>query len=186
MSKNVKSLLRKEIINRLDGVQDLAVVSVVGVDGVTNNRLRGELDQKGIRLLVVKNAMARQALAELKLEKAGELLTGPSALAFGGESVVDVVRELMDKAKAIPQLQVRGALMEGETFGPERVEELSKYPTRIEALGRLSAIATAPGSKLVGAVMGPGSVIAGLLKAIEEKAAPSGESAEGAAAPTEA
>jgi len=169
MSKPVKNLLRKEIAKRLDGVRDVAVVSVVGIDGNTNNRLRGELLDKGIRVMVVKNAMARQAFEDLGLGEAAGLLDGPCAVAYGGDSVVDMVREIMDRAKGIPELQVVGAYMEGEVFGPERVDELSKYPTRTEALGNLSRAATSPGAKLAGALIGPGGVIAGILKTLEER-----------------
>ncbi len=169
MSKPIKNLIRKELARQLEGVSEVAVVSVMGVDGNTNNSLRGELAEKGIRVMVVKNAMARKAFEDIGIAEAGALLEGPCALAYGGESVVDVVRELVDRAKTIPGLEVKGALMEGELFGSDRIEELSKYPTRSEALGRVSSIALAPGATLVGAVLGPGSVIAGLLKAIEEK-----------------
>ncbi len=169
MSKPVKSLLRKEMTRRLEGVKDLAIVGVVGVDGNTNNTLRGELLEKGIHVVVVKNAMARQAFEDLGIGDASVLLDGPCAVAFGGESVVDVVREILSRHKAIPQLVVKGAYMEGEIFGAERVEELSKYPTRSEALGNISGAAMSPGAKLLGAITGPGAVLAGLLKAIEEK-----------------
>jgi large subunit ribosomal protein L10 len=169
MSKTIKKLLREEVTRRLEGVKDLAVVGVVGIDGVTNNRMRGELQKKGIDVMVVKNAMARQAFAELGLKGADDLLDGPCALAFGGESLVDLVREMFDRTRTVPKLVVKGAYMEGEVFGPDRIEALSKYPTRIEALGRLSSIVMSPGAKLVGAVVGPGAILAGILKTIQEK-----------------
>jgi large subunit ribosomal protein L10 len=170
MSKPVKEMLRREIVRRLKEVQDLAVVSVTGIGGVANNKLRGDLRGAGIRVMIVRNALARQAFDELGLAKAASLLDGPCALAYGGESVVDMVRLMMDKAKTVPQLKVKGALMDGEVFGPERVDELSKYPTRPEALGRLAAVLLSPGGKLVSAAMGPGRIIGSILKAIEEKA----------------
>ncbi len=169
MSKPVKKLMEREIGSRLDGVQDLAVVSVVGVDGVTNNNFRGELLEKGIKVMVVKNAMAKRAFAQVGLADAADLLEGPCALAFGGESVVAVVREFLDRKKEIPALEVKGAYMEGEVFGPDRVVELSKYPTLSEALGNLSRAVTSPGSNLAGAVVGPGGIIASIVKTIEEK-----------------
>ena len=169
MSKPVKSLLRREIARRLEGVKDLAVVSVVGIDGHTSNRLRGDLLDEGIRVVVVKNAMAKQAFKDVGLADAVAMLDGPCALAYGGESVVDVVRRMVEYGKEIPQLKVTGAYMEGEVFGPERVQRLSTYPTRGEALGNLSCAATTPGGKLIGAITGPGAVIAGLLKTIGER-----------------
>lgn len=185
MSKAVKNLLRNEVVKRLEGVKELAVVGVVGIDGVTTNKLRGELLQKGIRVIVVKNAMARQAFKELGMEDAVGLLDGACALAYGGESLVDVVRAMFDKAKTVQKLTLKGAFMEGEVFGAERMEALSKYPTRIEALGTISRIATTPGAKLVGAVVGPGSVLAGILKTIQEKQEKAGGAASADTAPSE-
>jgi len=169
MSKPVKNLIRKEIARRLEGVGDLAVVSVVGIDGNTTNALRGELLAKNIRVTVVKNSMARQAFADMGMAEMSDLLEGPCALAYGGESVVDVVREIFEKAKDIPALQVKGACLEGDLFGPDRVDELSKYPTRSEALGRLSRAVTSPGANLAAAAIGPSAVLAGILKSLSEK-----------------
>ena len=168
MSKPVKNLIRKELARRLEGVNDLAVVSVVGIDGNTTNALRGELLAKDIRVVVVKNAMARQAFEDMGMAAVSELLEGPCALAYGGESVVDVVREIFNRARDIPALHVKGACMEGELFGPDRVAELSKYPTRSEAIGRLSRAATSPGANLVAAAIGPSAVLAGILKKLSE------------------
>lgn len=169
MSKPVKNLVRKEIAKRLDGVQDVAVVSVTGIDGNTNNRLRGALLEKGIRVMVVKNAMARQAFEDMGIAPAGALLDGPCAVAYGGESVVDMVREVLDRARDIPELQVKGAYMDGEVYGLDRVKELSKYPTRTEAMGNLAWAATSPGARLAGALIGPGGLIAGILKTLGEQ-----------------
>ncbi|MFW6154535.1 MAG: 50S ribosomal protein L10 [Planctomycetota bacterium] len=179
MSKPVKSLLRKEFGRRLEGVTDMAVVSVIGIDGNTNNRLRGELLDKGIHVMVVKNAMARQAFNDLGIGAVGELLDGPCAVAYGADSVVDVVREIVGRAREIPELSVKGAYMDGELYaGPERVEQLSKFPTRGEALGKLAGAARGPGAKIAGALIGPGGVIAGVLKALEERGETAGQAAE--------
>ena len=170
MSKPVKALLRKELIRRLEGVDSLAVVSLEGVDGQANNRLRGELRGKDVRVTVVKNSIARQALKEVGLEAVCGLMAGPCALAVGGDSVVELVRDLLAVAKEIPAVRLRGALMEGEAFGPERMVELSRYPTREEAVANVAMLARSPGSRLCGAVLGPGGRIAGILKTIEERA----------------
>jgi large subunit ribosomal protein L10 len=169
MSKPVKALLRKELVRRLSGVESLAVLSLVGVDGVTNNRLRQQLRAKEIRLTVVKNAIARQAFQEVGLQHACDLLDGPCALATGGASVVEIVREVMSFAREAPALMVRGALMEGRVFGPERVDELSRYPTREEAVADVAGLALAPGRRLAAALLAPGGRIAGAVKTLADR-----------------
>ena len=90
MSKPVKALLRKELVRRLTGVDSLAVLSLVGIDGVTNNRLRQELLAKDVRVTVVKNSIARQAFKEkikdmqfIKEFKENSTLTEEDALELG-------------------------------------------------------------------------------------------------------
>jgi large subunit ribosomal protein L10 len=181
MSKPVKTLLKNELVGRLKGVDSLAVLSMMGINGPASNQVRSRLRSKGIRVTVVRNATARQAFKEVGLERASELIEGPSALALGGESVVAVVRELLETVKEVPALRLCGALMEGEVFSADRMLELSKYPTRPEAIAHAAGLALAPGARLAAALLAPGSAIAGVLKTIEEKgrqAQEKGEQAE--------
>ena len=169
MSKPVKALLRKELARRLEGAESLVVFSLSGVDGTANNELRRHLRGKDIEVTVVKNAIARQALEDVGMSPASVLLEGPSALAMGGEGAVETVRELLEARRKLPTLTVRGAVLEGEVFGPDRVDELSRYPTREEALGNIVMLARSPGARVGGALLGPGGRIGGALKAFEER-----------------
>ncbi len=168
MSKPVKQLIRKDLISRLHGTDSLAVVGFTGVDANDTNRIRGRLIEKEMRMTVVKNSIARQAFSQLGIEPASDLLDGPCALVYGGESVVNVVRELLDIGREVDNFTVKGALLEGQPFGPDRVEELSNFPTRDEALGRVVSCILSGGSKLSAAMLGPGSALASILKQIEE------------------
>ncbi len=189
MSKPVKEMIRKELARRFEGLTSLAVVDFTGIDAVTTNRIRARLLEKDIRVTVVKNSLARRAFKEIGLDAASGLLDGPSAIAYGGESVVDVVRELLDISKDAPPLTVKAALLEGDVFGPDRIDELSKYPNRDEALGRVAQCVLAGGGNLVAAMLGSGARIAGVLKTIEDRegqAEPDAEPTEPAAeAPAE-
>jgi hypothetical protein len=53
--------------------------------------------------------------------------------------------------------------------GKAGVTELSKFPTREEAIGQNVTLIVSPGRKLVAQIKGPGSNVAGLVKAIETK-----------------
>ncbi len=183
MSKPVKEMMRKNLAGRFAGLDSLAVVDFTRVDATATHQIRGRLADKSIRVMVVKNSIARQAFREAGLEHAGGLLKGPCAIAFGEDSetvgVVTVVRELLDIHKEQPNLTVKAAVLEGEVFGADRVEELSKFPTREEAIGKVVGALTSCGSRLSAAMLGPGAAIGGILKSIEEKSG--GDSAEEAA-----
>jgi ribosomal protein L10 len=176
MSKPVKELLRKELAKRLEGVTSMAMVGFSGVDAVTTNALRGRLMKKNIHMAVVKNSVARSVFKSVGMEKAAELLEGPCAIAYGADSVVTVVRELLEARKDAPNLVVKAAYMEGVSFGTGEIEGLSKYPNREEAVARVVMAALWPGKKLAGCLIAPGAKLASILKAIEEKQGP----AEGA------
>jgi ribosomal protein L10 len=172
MSKPVKEMMRKNLARRFEGLESLAVVGFSGVDATSTNQIRGRLADKSIHMMVVKNSVARQAFRDAGLEYAVSILDGPCAIAFGEDAesagVVTVVRELLDIHKEQPNLTVKAALLEGEVFGADRVEELSNFPTREEAIGKVVAAATGAGSKLVGALCGPGGALAGVVKTIQD------------------
>lgn len=169
MSKPVKQLIQREYVRRFEGIESAAVLDITGIDANTNTDIRARLREKEIRISVVRNSLVRKAFGELGLPDVCELIDGPCAIAYGADSVVTVVRELLDIRKETKQLDVKGAVMEGNVFGPERIEELSKYPTREEAIADVVGCLLSAGGNLAGALMGPGGQLAGCLKAIEEK-----------------
>lgn len=170
MSKAVKELLMRDYEALLGDVEEALVISVRGVASGPTNRLRLGLAKKNIKITVVRNSLARKALTGTKLAGLTDLLEGPSALAYGAESVVDVARELVDWAKKTENLELKGAILDGEVFtGKAGVEALSRYPTREEAIGKLVTLVLSPAQRLVGQAKGPGSRLAGVLKTIEEK-----------------
>jgi large subunit ribosomal protein L10 len=188
MSKPVKELVRKELMKRLEGVSSLAVIGFTGLDAIATHGIRSNLVKKDIHVTVVKNALAKQAFKELGLTSASELLEGPCAIAYGSDSVVSVVRALIELGKDAKALTIKGAVMEGAIFRQAEIDALSKYPTRDEAIANLVAAVLSPGRKLAAALLAPGSKLASILKTIEEKApkAPEAPVAEAPAAAPEA
>ena len=178
MSKPVKELVRKELVKRFAEVESLVIAGFTGLDAVATNQIRGRLRGKGITVTVVKNSLARQAFREVGIAQVGDVLDGPCAVVCGGDGVVDVVRELMDIGKESPALTVKAALLDGEVFGSDRVEELSKYPTRDEAIAGVVACMLAPAGKIAACLLGPGGKIVGILKTIEENQGGSESDAE--------
>ncbi|RPI63386.1 MAG: 50S ribosomal protein L10, partial [Planctomycetaceae bacterium] len=169
MSKPIKDLIKKELVKRMDGVTSVAVVGFSGIDAVTTRMIRGRLREKQIKLTVVKNSVARNAFKSLGLEGAASLLEGPCALAYGADSVVTVVRELLAIVKDAPKLTVKAALLDGDVFGTEKIEELSKFPTRPEAIGRVVSSILSPAKVIAGCIITPAGKLASILKTIEDK-----------------
>ena len=170
MSKTVKKFLMRDYMERLEGVENAVVVSIRGIPANENNQLRTTLAKKDISVMVVRNSLAKSAFDGHALENLAPVFEGPSALAFGGETVIDVAREMVDWAKKVENLELKGAILDGELYaGEEGVKELSKFPTRDEALANAVTLILSPGRKLMGAVEGPGSKLLAVVDAIKTK-----------------
>ncbi len=170
MSKAVKKFMMRDYSDRLGDVEDALLISIRGIEANENNRMRLGLLEKDIRITVIRNNLAKHTFGESKLSNLGPLLEGPSALAYGAESVVDVARELVKWAKEVENLELKGAVLDGELYeGEAGVERLSKFPTRDEAIADAVTLILSPGRKLMGSIKGPGGRLMGIVKAIEEK-----------------
>jgi large subunit ribosomal protein L10 len=171
MSKKVKGLMQDELASRLKDVEAVAVISPRGINAIKTNQIRRKLHERGLRMAVVKNTLVRRAVAGTKLSGFDKLLDGPSAVIWGKASIATIARLLVDEKKKDETIELRGVFFDGEVYvGDKGVEQVSKLPTREEAVGIIIAAALAPGRKLAGAIKGQGGIVAALIKAVEEKA----------------
>jgi large subunit ribosomal protein L10 len=170
MSKPVKELIMRDYQSRFEDLEGALVVDIRGIDANTNNEMRVGLAEQDIRITVIKNTLARKAIAGSKLEALESVLEGPSALAYGGSSVVDVARQIVEWAKKVNELDLKGAVLDGELFeGDAGVKRLSKFPTREEAQARVVQLVLSPAGKVVGAATSPGAKLLGIVKEIGER-----------------
>lgn len=174
MSKAIKNIIMRDYKSRVsmgtDQPKDAVLISIRGVKAVDTTKLRGTLAKKNIRITVIRNSLARKAFEGSSLAALTDVLSGASALAYGSESVVEVARALTSSIAKFPALELKGAVLDGTLFkGKAGVEELSKFPTKDEAIAQAVTLVVSPGRKILGQVKGPGSTVAGIIKAIEGK-----------------
>src|SRR4051812_44200235 len=182
MSKQVKDLITKELTTRLKELEGVAVINPRGIDAVKNHGIRRRLREKGLRMTVVKNTLARRAVEGGKLQGFDKLLDGPSAVIYGEASIAEIARQLMNEKKLDEKLELRGVFFDGEAFvGDKGVERVSKLPTRKEAIANVLSAILGPGRTLAAALKGPGGTLGAVLKTIENNAKDKGDAAPAAA-----
>ena len=177
MSKYVKDLITRELSDRFKDVDGVAVINPRGINANKNNAIRRTLHGKQLKMTVVRNTLARRAVPDgSKLKGFDKLLDGPSAVVYGKQSIATIARTLLDLKKADDTLELRGVFFDGEVYADKAgVEQVSKLPTREEAIGQLVALILSPGRNLAAALLGPGGKLASILKTIEEKAPKGGD-----------
>ncbi len=182
MSKQLKTYIVDELVKRYGDRDSALVVRIIGLNAVANNNLRRRLHAKGIELHVVKNTLARVALKGKPLEPLAKGLEGPSALVCGGESVIDVAKEVVaaSREREFAKMELEFGVIEGD---PELipVTRIAEMKGRREMHADVLGCVIGPARKLVGCMGGPAGRIAGCLKAIVAKAE-GGEGAEAAEA----
>jgi len=169
MSKRIKNLIATELQKRLTGADSVVIVDYSGVSANDTNKLRSGLRKKNVKMTVIANAQGRRALEKVGLKAGGDILLGTNALVYGGESVVDAVKELLEQTKEIAKLKIKGSVVEGQLLDKPATEALAKLPGRRELHSQISTLAISPGRKLAAQIVGPGRNVAGLVKAVIEK-----------------
>ncbi|MDM8009229.1 MAG: 50S ribosomal protein L10 [Phycisphaerae bacterium] len=168
MGKPTKDLITREYTGRYAELADACAVSVIGLDAISTNKLRGELRSRRISLHVVKNSLARRALAGGPLAPLAGSLDGPCALVVGGESIIDVAKALVELKKKYPGIELKKGILDGDPDLLD-VERLSQMKNRGDLLSDVAMLIASPGRQLAGCIGGPGGRLAGCFKAIADK-----------------
>src|SRR5262245_17360785 len=186
MSKYVKQLLTAHLQKQWQGVEAALLVNVSGMNPNASMKLRRELRQKNMQLVMVKNSLARLATTGTPLERAFQELKAPTAVVWGGEDIVSLAKEVVRLAKveAYAPFAPLGGIMEGEALSGDDVIGVSKWPSRKEQLSMLVGQILAPGANLSSQLLGPGRKLASQVKRKSEGAEEAPADA-GAAAPAE-
>lgn len=170
MSKQVKKFLSDDLRKSIGSATDVVVVSVEGIDGIQNNLMRLALRKKNIHVQVVKNSLAKRLFGEIGLEPVNQFLEGPSAVAWGSPSIVELSKEINDWANKVKKLKIKGGTTSGQPLSSEQVTALAKLPSREALLGRVVSLAMSPAARLVSQMNSPAGRLAGQLKTKAEGA----------------
>ena len=110
--------------------------------------LRKEARNNGVYLRVVKNTLAKRAVADTDFECMTEGFTGPLVLAFSQEDPGAAARVIHDFAKDHDDMIIRMVSISGRLLDPSEIKTLAKMPTYEQAISILMATMKAPVQKL--------------------------------------
>jgi len=109
--------------------------------------LRIKARESGVYLRVVKNSLARRAMADTEFACMSDGMTGPLMLAFSVEDPGSAARILRDYAKENKKLIIKLAAVGGQLIDPSDIGRLANLPTRDEAIAQLMSVMKAPFDK---------------------------------------
>ena len=111
--------------------------------------LRKTARETGVYLRVVKNTLARRAIAGTEFECMQSGLVGPLLLAFSMEDPGCAARLISGFAKTHNKLITKVVAIGGQAYGSSELDRLAKLPTRDQGIAMLMSVMKAPVSKLV-------------------------------------
>lgn len=118
----------------------------LGVEAITG--LRKQARQSGVYLRVLKNTLARRAVAGTPFEGLADKLVGP--LIYGiSTDPVSCAKVLADFAKSNDKLLLKAGAMPNFVMDANAVKALASMPSREELLARLLGTMQAPIAKFV-------------------------------------
>jgi len=137
---------------------------------------------------VVKNTLTKIAATEAGVaDQIGDLLTGPSAIAFVNGDVVEAAKGLREFARANPALEVKGGIIDGRSMTPAEINRLADLESRDVLLAMLAGAmkaSMAGAAAVMAALPTQMARLAGALEAKRAAEAPADEAPPAAEAPT--
>ena len=121
---------------------------------------------------VVKNTLTKIAATEAGVaDQLGDLLTGPSAIAFVEGDVVEAAKGLRDFAKANPALEIKGGIIDGKSMTPSEIGRLADLESRDVLLAMLAGAMKASMARAAATMAALPTQMARLAAALEAKRA---------------
>lgn len=144
-----KKAIIAEVNEVASGALSVVLADYHGVEANEMTNLRRQARDGGVYLRVVRNTLAKRAVDGTEFECIGEVLTGPTILAFSLEDPGAAARLLKDFAKEQKEFEIKALAVGGELLGADQIDRLAKMPTRDQALAMLAGVIQAPITKLV-------------------------------------
>lgn len=137
-----------EISAKVANAQSIVLAEYRGLEVGDMTVLRAKARSSGVYLRVLKNTLARRAVAGTPFESLAEHMVGPLAYGISADAVA-AAKVLNDFAKANEKFVIKAGAMPGQVMTPKQVATLATMPSREELLAKLMGTMQAPATKFV-------------------------------------
>jgi large subunit ribosomal protein L10 len=164
---------KKALVAEVSAVasQALSVVAAeyrgLTVSQMTDLRLKAR--SAGVYVRVVKNTLARKAVAGTSFECLGPVLKGPLVLAFSKDDPGAAARVVKAFAKDNDKLIARALSLGGQLLAGSELDKVASLPSREQALSQLMGVMKAPIQKLVATLAAAPSKLVRTLAAVRDQ-----------------
>lgn len=143
-----KQAIVRDVHEAADGALAAAAADYRGMTVAEMTAMRATARQRGVWLRVVRNTLARQAVAGTKHEPLQEVFAGPTLLALANDDPGAAARLIKDCAAQYHALEVKGLSVGAGFLAASELNRVAQLPTMDEARAQLMAVLLAPVGKL--------------------------------------
>jgi len=165
----------KELKKLFEDADSFFVTDYQGLNVADITVLRKNFRENNIKFLVAKNTLFRRAAAEAEVEGVEEFLTGPTAIAFGGDDPVTTAKIIQESYKVHKLPRVKVFVVDDTQYDAEDLKRFAELPTREVLLSQVIASVEAPLTELVGTIDGFFRKLIGTIDALADKRKNAGE-----------
>ncbi len=164
-----KKALVAEVAEVAAKAQSVVAAEYRGLTVGQMTELRSKARKSGVYMRVVKNTLARKALAGTAFESVGPKLKGPLVLAFSKDDPGAAARVVKDFAKLNEKLVATLVSLGGQVLPGAQLEKVASLPTREQALSMLLGVMKAPIQKFVRTLAEPPAMLARTVAAVRDQ-----------------
>lgn len=155
----------EELRDKLTRAKAAVFADFRGITVAKMNELRNRLRAEQVEFRVIKNTLARRAVADTPLAEATVFFEGPTSVALSFDDVVAPAKVLAGYAKEEKSFELKGGLLEGKALDVEAVRRLADLPSREVLQAQLLSGLQTSSVQLLGVFEGIGRSLLGTLLA---------------------
>jgi len=146
LNRSEKQAVIDEVTGLAAKAQTLVLAEYRGITVADMTRLRSQARDKGVTLSVLKNTLARRAVAGSAFEVVSDQMTGPLIYGFSTDAVA-AAKVVSDFAKTNDKLVIRGGAFGGKTLDVNGVKQLANIPSKEVLLAQVCGLLMSPMSR---------------------------------------